>query len=361
MSRATPGALAATRLPGLDLARAVVMIGMFAIHFNRVEAAGAADSASWRNWVGAEGVIASVSVGFLLIAGIALSLSADRRTPGELRRAQMTRAAVLFPLGLLLQELDPHGPAVILQNLAVVFLLAIPFLTRGDRALLAWAIGFGLLGTLGFTLVSRAMPEVAFGGATRLVANPLITTRDLLLLGTYPVITFMGPFLLGMWLGRHRDWLTSRRVGLVAAALTGVGVMTLTSLAADAWLSSDLTTWRAITDPDFEAKSPLWLLNAICWQALMMLWCFVVAEKRPRLTGPLVAMGRVALTAYVGHLLVIAIDPATLRATSLLGSALLALATTGLAAAFGTWWLRRHRRGPLEAFMENPFRKPHRR
>jgi uncharacterized membrane protein YeiB len=350
------------RIAGLDLARAAVMIGMFAIHFNRVEAtsAGAANGGSWRNWVGVEGAIASVSVGFVLIAGIALTLSAARRTVSEVRRAQLTRAVVLLPMGLLLQELDLHGPSVILQNLAVLFLLAIPFVGRSDRVLLGSAVLFGLLGTLCFTVVSVEMPEVLLGGATRLFAAPLTTARDMLLLGTYPVVIYLGPYLLGIWLGRRGRLLGSSRRGFTIAAVTGIVVLTIASLAAESALPADMTMLRVITDPDFEGKSPLWLLNAVCWQTLLVTGCLLVAEWVPRLAGPLVAVGRVPLTVYVGHLLVIAIDPAHLRATSLVGAALRALATTLLSVAFGVWWLRRHRRGPVEAFVENPFRLVHR-
>ena len=340
---------ATSRAAGLDLARAAVIIGMFAIHFYLPAQGETVDGFGWRQWAPIGGLQA-VRVGFPLVAGIALALSASAATTTALRRWLLVRAAIFLPLGLALQELDPEGVAVILQNLALLFLLAMAIVEWSDRALL-WAAATSAATTFALTVGYASRPEWFHGGATRLWDDPGTTLAGLLATGAYPVIVLLCPFLLGVWMGRRGPDLVVDRRTMVAAS-AALAALAVWHLAAEDVLPASTPDWlRLVLDPALEPFSPTWLAAALAGQTLLLGLCLALARRIPRAITPLVALGRIALSAYVAHLLVIAIDPAAVRSSTLSGTAWRTLAATVFFALFGAWWLRRHRRGPLEGLV----------
>jgi uncharacterized membrane protein len=133
----------AARITGVDGARALAIIGMFAVHIGPTEADGPL------------GYVYALPHGrasmlFVLVAGLGVSLLAS--SPNSSARRTTTtllwRTGLLLPLGLALQELD-HDVAVILQDYALLFLAAIVLLPLRSGWLLAIAaiatpVGSGL-------------------------------------------------------------------------------------------------------------------------------------------------------------------------------------------------------------------------
>ena len=140
---------ARTRIVGIDLARCLAIFGMFAVHIGPTDAQG---------WLGTSYAAAHgrASLLFVLVAGVGVSLlgTSPRTTGAQVRIRLLWRALLLLPLGLSLQELD-HGAAVILQDYAVLFVVATVALLLPDR----W-----LLGAAAITL---PLGSIAFLGPTR--------------------------------------------------------------------------------------------------------------------------------------------------------------------------------------------------
>jgi uncharacterized membrane protein len=142
---------------------------------------------------------------FGLLAGIGVSLMARGRGKQQRRvlwRRMGFRAVLLLPLGLGLQLLD-HNVAVILQYYALFFVAVAAAASLSDRALLTGA-GLGVLaGPVAYLAVWHLRPGWFGTPEAALTDAPSVTARDLLVAGTYPLITWVGPLLFGMWLGRQ--------------------------------------------------------------------------------------------------------------------------------------------------------------
>lgn len=352
-----------TRIVGIDVARAVAIVGMFAIHFN-LAADGSRDVTEATVGGGRSlldlGFVAgpaAVSVGFVMVAGIGLALHGERAGRQRTVARLLSRTLVLLPLGLALQELFPDGVSVILQNFAVLFFLAIWLEQRSDRTLLLVAGASILGGAVLHMVVEAAYPAFVDGDQTRLVASPWRTLHGLLLTGPYPVVEFLGPFALGLWMGR-RDLLDPRRQRRWFAVALGIGVAaTVVGLVALAAVGPDSSLLaRLAADITIDSKSLLWLVNGTAWQVVILVACLWAGEYVPRAVSPLAAMGQLSLTVYVLHLLVIAVDPDTMRTTSLVGAGTRALLSTAFFAPASMLWLDRVGRGPLEVAMDGPSR-----
>ncbi|MBW3606239.1 MAG: DUF1624 domain-containing protein, partial [Actinobacteria bacterium] len=132
-----------TRIRGIDMARALAIVGMVMVHIGpqRLPGGGVV-GAAYRAPHG------RAAIGFIVLAGIGVSLLAGARTRG--RRTDATtrlvwRALLLFPAGIALQTLEINV-AVILQYYAVYFLVAAAAMRLSDRGLLWLAAASATLG-----------------------------------------------------------------------------------------------------------------------------------------------------------------------------------------------------------------------
>ncbi|MEX2550596.1 MAG: DUF418 domain-containing protein [Nitriliruptoraceae bacterium] len=335
------------RIRGLDLARGLALFGMIAVHVGPTDIPGAAG----RLYAAPHG---RASLLFVLVAGVGVSLL-DRSRSSSSREAAAKlgwRAVLLLPAGLVLQELD-HGVNVILQSYALLFLVAILAVQLPDRWLLRVAGGALALGPVAFLLGRGAEP----GAYTRISATvtdpPGDIVHALVLSGPYPLVVWIAPFLVGLWLGR-RDLSSAgsqRRllvVGGVTALIALFSARTLVVLLGTPRSPGDL---RFLATSGAHSQMPLWLLGGTAAAVFVLGVSLRVAGRWPRATWPLQAVGQLALTAYVLHLVVLQVPQAPLRTDSLLSA-------VGLVAAFGigltilaVLWRRRFHRGPLELLL----------
>lgn len=356
--QATPAATAAgtavtARIAGLDAARALAVAGMVAVHIGP----------SGAEAPGTPGTLYSLphgraSILFIVLAGMGVSLMARGRSRPRTRSARgrlAIRAAILLPLGLALQPLD-HGVLVILQYYAAFFVVAALALALADRVLLPLALGWFAAGPLAYLVAWQAWPAWFDRAASTITDPPAVIAHDLVVSGSYPVVTWTAPLLVGMWLGR-RDLRRARtRWWMLGGGLLVAAAAWAASTALVAWLGEPLAepSWAQLVLDDPHSQMPLWLVGSAGSATAAVGGALLVTGRLPRLSWPLVAAGQLALTIYVGHLLVLATWPDLLRRETVdgaLGSlALFVLVVCAAAVA----WRSAFSRGPLEAALRLP-------
>ena len=298
------------------------------------------------------------SVLFVLVAGVGVSLLASSRTTTR-NGARMRlgwRALVLLPVGLALQELD-HRVLVILQDYAVLFLVGIAALGLPNRWLLGLACLIMLLGPLVF-FAGEVLDPGTFDRSAVSISDPVgEIAHGLALSGPYPLITWASPFLFGMWLGRKGLRQPRVRFALVAAG----AVATLLTALVSGVLESAVATpagsvgWDQLLVDAPHSQMPLWLLGSTGSAAFMLGASLFVADLFGRVAWPLVATGQLALTVYVGHLLVLHWWSDVLRRDTVT-EALAAVLLFMVAASFiAVLWRAFFARGPLESALNLPW------
>ncbi|WIB35370.1 heparan-alpha-glucosaminide N-acetyltransferase domain-containing protein [Curtobacterium sp. MCJR17_043] len=209
-----PGAPSSGRLVGVDVARAVALLGMIAAHVGDVaEQVNWADPASWSAVV--NGRSAAL---FAVLAGVSIGLVSGREAPpgpptiGRIRARLALRAVVVVAVGLLLMTLGTPV-YVVLPTYGALFLLALPVLRWRPWALLVLAAACALASA---PVVIAVLPVYADAGMAGVQLGLV-----------YPVVTFAAYVFVGLAVARTRSRAdgtdTVRHVVLLLAA-AGVAV-----------------------------------------------------------------------------------------------------------------------------------------
>jgi uncharacterized membrane protein YeiB len=188
------------RIVAVDLARAVALVGMFAAHLlpsMDTDGVGGVDNLF-------QLVAGRSSALFALLAGVGIALSTTRvaSDPQGHRARLVVRALAVAALGLVLGSFD-SGLAIILTFYGALFLLALPVLTWGPRALATLAAAWALLSPVVSLVLRRqieAPPKVVPSFAELSEPGALLT--ELFLTGYYPVLTWGTYLFAGMAIGR---------------------------------------------------------------------------------------------------------------------------------------------------------------
>ena len=345
------------RLRGVDAARAVAIFGMVMVHFGPFPA----PDTALGNFYGLSHGRASVL--FALLAGVGVALLAGGRSGGwtSLTRGQLVlRGALLLPLGLWLQDFE-HGALVILQYYAIYFLFVAFVLTLPDRWLLAGGVVVLVAGPLVYLWGQTVAPEWYARGESASLGDPVAKiVDDLLLTGAYPLVTWAAPLLVGLWIGRRdlaapavRWWLLVLGLALaVVAALAADGLS-----AAFGGVSGEPgeSGFAALLTDQPHRQMPLWMLGSIGSACAVLGGMLLLADRLPRATWPLAATGQLALTVYVGHLLLLAALPELLKREEVTVAFLTVGVFVLLVMVACTLWREVLPRGPLEAAFSTPW------
>lgn len=334
------------RIDGIDAARALAVFGMFAVHLGVVSFGLLPEEQGWELHSLVRG---NSSALFAFLAGVSLALMTGRTRPVEgdpLRRAVVRILARALLIGLLGFVLDAFAVpvAIILTYYAGFFVLALPLLRA--RAALLWAAA-GALALLG-PVVSFLLRQDLFPEGFR--AGALSSFTEFFLTGYYPAITFMAFVIAGMAVGRTDLTATAVRVrmavgGAVTAAVGYLGSWVLlnplggldrlteahsTFLNGSPLSSVDPETAGELRDNTIDAANSIsgqvptdswwWLavntphtgttfeiFEAVGQALIVLVVCMLLAERLPRLMYPLTSVGRMPLTVYSGHILVLAV------------------------------------------------------
>jgi len=346
-----PGASSSQRLGGVDVARAVALLGMVAAHVG-----GVADELDWSDPGSWSAVVNGRSASlFAVLAGMSVGLVSGRRTPpaapaiGRVRRGLALRAVVVVVVGLLLMALGTPV-YVILPTYGVLFLLTLPVLRWRAPALVALAVGAALAAApVAVAIVPLYADADQFGVQLGLV---------------YPVVTFAAFVFVGLAVVRG-GMLTGRRrqvVLLVVGAGTAAVAYTVGNLlapvpadSADAFpgvpFVPDGADPRAalaqvFLSPRDHSSSVVDVVGTAGIALAVLALCTLLVDGRGprvhRVVFPLVAVGAMPLSAYALHVAVLAAFPdVPVGPTTWLGYAV------GLVLCAMVW--RRYLgRGPLE-------------
>lgn len=344
-----PATSVRARIRGIDMARALAIVGMVMVHVGPNNLPGGGLSgAAYRATHGRAAVV------FVVLAGIGVSLLAGDGSRDRRRRTWVLlgwRTLVLLPVGLALQSLQ-IDVAVILQYYAVYFLVTMVALGRSDRALLTAAACSLLLGPVALIWLERTVPGwfqpgvPAWYDVVRLI-------RDIMLTGYYPVIVWTAPLLLGMWMGR-RDLRSSaivRSLGL-GGAITAAGAFVVSDLLVALFgPATSASDWHRLYVIVPHNEMPLWVLTSTGIAVAVICGCVLLAHRLPRGTWPLVALGQLAFTAYVLHLLVLDIWPQWLTRSAYDAAWLSVARFTLVALLLATAYRAVSARGPFELLL----------
>ncbi len=338
------------------MARALAIIGMVMVHIGPYDLPGGGLSgAVYRSTHGRAAIV------FIVLAGIGVSLLAGDHSPDRITGARVRlgwRTLVLLPAGLALQTLD-IDVAVILQYYAVYFLVAMAVLELSDRALLIVAACSVTLGPVLLIWLERTVPSWFLGGVPAWDDVPRIV-RDIALTGYYPVVVWTAPLVLGMWIGRRDLGSTTvmRSVGLAGAVVAAVAFLTSAGLVALLGPASSSTDWNHLHVIEPHNEMPLWMLSSAGIAVAVIAGCVLFARLLPRTTWPLAALGQLALTAYVAHLLVLHWWPQWLD-RSTYGAAWLSVGRFTVAAlVLATVYRALAARGPFELLLRPALIRP---
>ncbi|PCG87230.1 hypothetical protein CIB93_04535 [Streptomyces sp. WZ.A104] len=375
------------RLVGVDLARALAVFGMYIVHIGPALSATSGVGA-WVRYL-ADG---HSSVLFATLAGFSLMLIAGRREPktglaGRQAKARIAiRAVILLALGTVLAT--EYGGVIILGFYGVYFLFALPLLRLSAKALAITAAGLALVTPqLAFVLNSQVSESVR---QTIDAYDPLkklseVGVLDLLLTGFYPTITWMSFVVAGMALARLdlSAVAVQRRLAALGAALTVgayglspllAGKDALRSMAEGGKSSAGSEEASSFVSGSFEAPrreasellaagphsgTTFDIIGSVGVAILVIVGATVLMDRLPRLrrlAKPVIAVGTMSLTAYVGHFLVQSMLGVSAGESTQVSWAPVLMFILG-ASVFAALWSRFFRRGPLEALL-NTATKP---
>lgn len=330
-----PGPPSTARMVGIDLARGLAVLGMYAAHFGPDPTIGGPLGFAMELARGRSATL------FALLAGFSLVLITGRPQPRTGRAGRQAvgriviRSLVLIPLGYALTALGTEIE-VILSFYGLLFLAVLPLYRLRARTLaVIAAVGALIMPQVLYVIRQsidngeRADTVIAYDPVARLSGTDGLI--ELLFSGAYPVLTWAPSLVAGMAVARLD--LTQARIR-TRLALTGLALAVLGF--GGSWLALHLVpnahaTIAAATDGDSGATAwwsdtvgyptdgtpAAWLLVGVphSQTTFSVLGCAGVAlavvaatERLPRftrLTAPISAVGMTALTAYVLHILAI--------------------------------------------------------
>ncbi len=327
--------LSRPRIGGIDMARGLAVLGMFAAHLGHK-----ADLLLPGGGSVLEAFDGRPASGFALLAGVSAALLSGGRHPSSGSRMTharvriLARAAILWPLGAALIAL--HTPViVILPTYAVLFAVIAGLVHLRPRTLVAMAL----------VVAAVAPPAMLLARDALFDGGPPMEIVDISIGYAYPAAVWLAYLLTGLAVGRLDlgSRTTRRRLLLVGTVAAVAGFVT--NAVAMRTIDLSHTFWRELLTTRPHASSPVEVVCNVGVVLAVLALCLMLADRFPRAVAPLTATGALALTAYCGHLVAIwglgndvVWDSSNIR--------LLAFVLVTLAA---TWaWRAALGRGPLE-------------
>lgn len=338
------------RISGIDVARALAIIGMLVAH---LATAHNPTQPGW-GWQWLWIFDGRSSATFATLAGVSIALmsrsawlSGDPLLWRAARAKVAVRAALILPIGIGLQMLGTPI-AVILPTYAVLFFMAIPLMRLRSWLLLTIA---GVAVVLG-SIVMLAIRQATTGSIDPSWYNFGFGIGEMIW-GAYPALVWIAYVLVGIVVGRG-DLGSPRYSALLigiglALALVGYG----SGRALESALNADVLYWPDVlvsTEP--HADSMFEVTGNIGVALAVLGICLLITAWRPveLALWPLASMGAMALTIYTAQIIVVAIlGPDSIWFPT---SDLPLVATIIGSILFASLWRATLGQGPLERLMK---------
>lgn len=284
------------RIPGIDLARGLAVLGMLAAHLITIDRLVWTDPSTWAGLVQGRSSIlfatlAGVSIG--LVTGGERPFEGERMTTARMRL--VVRAFLLWVLGVAL--IATGAPViVILPAYAILFLLAIPFTRLSPRTLLLLAAGLALVTPVVAAAID-AQPFWATDGGKAFGA--VIGWR-------YPFVSWITFVVLGLAIARVGVRRTRVQVSILVAGIALAAVAgTLDALTGSTAEPDDRTLWDRIWTGAAHSGGLLEIVGSGGF-ALAVIGASLLACRTVVVWAvlPLRAVGAMPLSAYAGQIVV---------------------------------------------------------
>lgn len=350
------------RIIGIDVARALAVIGMIIVNFKVVFGD---NGSSWLK-TAAQLFDGKAAATFVVLAGIGLALMTNRAVWDDdwakiktARKRIIKRSLFLFVIGLSYLWI---WPADILHFYGVYMLLTLLFIHRPGQQILVATAALILL----FPILLLFFDYEAGWDFSTLTYSGFWTFsgffRNLLFNGFHPVIPWASFMLFGLWYGRQDlrdDRFLEKSLQLSLAVFVTVQLLSIgliNSVSGNSPESVEAFTIIFGTSP--MPPMPLYMLNGISISTLVISASIIVAKRYENNTiiSLLHQTGQLALTFYVAHV-VVGMGAVEVFGTRELGSysirfsVLYALAFSLLCILFARVWLTFKKAGPLEWVM----------
>ncbi len=350
------------RIVGLDVARAIAVVGMIIVNFKVV--------------LGDKGMellksISSVFDGkaaatFVVLAGVGLALMSqnaiDNEDKAKLQRVKVRiskRALFLFVIGL---SYIVIWPADILHFYGNYMIFSLLLINASSRLLKASVWIF----ILSFPILMLVVDYEIGWNFNTLEYNGFWTIKgfitNLFYNGFHPVIPWTAFMLSGMWLGRQnlrdeKNNSTLLRRSLLVFVILQIVSFSLVKMMGPV-LVIDPKELEDLIGTNPMPPLPMYMLSGIAIAFVVILSCINLANKLPNnsLIQALVKTGQMALTFYVAHVvigmgLIDWIYPNLMGTIEIQYSVLYAILFSITCVIVAKFWLERYKMGPLEWIM----------
>lgn len=293
------------RVIGLDVARGLAVLGMFAVHTGVI--------ASELHWLEpdtwSELAWGNASATFAVLAGVAVAIIAGRTSIPDgvpLLQARMrilVRAALIFAVGGVIVALGTEL-VVIIECYALFFAMSLPFLRMPWWGLAALGVGWIVV-----------MPQVRVLLIDGLRDAHMVDAAivELALTGFYPALTWFGYTLVGMAIGRVPMERWRVQLVILGAGVVAIAIANLVPLALAPIDDLLLAGWRggvqgtdlaSLLDPEGHTGSTFDLLGSAGVACVVIALCLLTQRWLRWVLFPIAAVGSMSLTAYTAHALV---------------------------------------------------------
>lgn len=349
------------RLIGLDVARAIALVGVVAMNYAGALVVPGSESGFWgRTFDPYTGVLSTrFAATFVVVAGIGVTLLTERaRTtddPREIVRARLRlarRGLLLYGVGYFL---DFTWPGTILFFYGAYFVIATLLFRLATRWLVAVAasagVGASVVSTWSSWRWSRGRP-VDWLDVDRVESLSDLLVRTFLDY-THPVLPWIAFLCVGMIIGRHLTTIDTWRRRALCASIVVVGTTYVLATVLDRAGARKGVIVHHLTSMQTYDRGLLYLISTIGIAVIGCLAIDHVARHRSNATLVVVFQraGQLTLSLYLLHVLVftVVVDWFGWIGGGSLASALAFAGTfwvVGLAVA--SWWHHRIGRGPAE-------------
>lgn len=299
------------RILGIDLARGFALIGMFTAHFGLSTSVEFSDPSTWGGLVNGRS-----SILFAILAGVSLAIITGRTAPfkekklADARAKILVRALCIFVLGTILTALNSYI-AIILQTYAALFIIALVCLRLRRR----WLVAIALAWTVGGPLLAAVWEPLV---------EPLglgVPMAELLIWGSYPVLTWVPYILIGLAIGRTDLMVRKNQVLLVVigAIFAVLGYTAAAQFSTQApfedesleqgdfdmpsigeSISANLSGWST-AEP--HSNTPFEILGSGGFAVAFLGLCLLLTPLTRLIFAPVIAMGAMSLTVYTLHVI----------------------------------------------------------